>query len=492
MANDGPIPGYGPIPNRSQFSAHDIVSHIWSHLGLPFETLSSLDLPGSTSSPRLPSSFKLEHLAQSSIALSALSAALIHSLRNKSSVPKVAVPSVHSCVEFRSEKLYTLDGKQSNTEIGPIGGLHRTSDGYVRIHDGFPNHRYGALSILGLLPTATRSDVASATLKWKSIDLETAAFNSDLVIAALRSYQQWDTTPQAHSISNLPIQFRKIAPGPPGLPSRLAAGQDRCLRGLRVLELSRVIAAPVTGKTLAAHGADVLWITSPNLPDLPNIDRDLARGKRTAQLDLTSEEGREKLKALVKDADVFIQGYRPGSLASKGFSPSDLAAINPSIVYANMSAYGPSGSWSGNRGYDSLVQTCSGMNVSEAEHFGEGRAARSTPCQALDHASGYFLAAGICAALYKRATEGGSCEVNVSLAGTMKYLRSLGQYPGKDGSDCHVLDGEEVEEYEEYLETRMSGFGELKAVRHSASVEGAMPGWDIMPKPLGSDRPEWL
>ena len=483
MANDG------PIPNRSQFSTHDTVSHIWSQLGLPAEALSSLNLPDSTSGPGLPSSFKLKHIAQSSIALSALSAALIYSLRNKSSVPKVTVPSLHACVEFKSKKLHTINGQPSNTEIGPIGGLHRTSDGYVRIHDGFPNHRNGALSLLGLPPTATRSDVAHATLNWKSTDLETAAFNSNIVIAAVRSYQQWDTTPQAHAISNWPIEVRRLAPGPPGLPSRLADCQGRSLRGLRIIELSRVIAAPVSGRTLAAHGADVLWITSPNLPDLPNIDRDFARGKRTAQLDLSSEGGREQLKALVKDADVFIQGYRPGSLASRGFSPSELATIKPGIVCANMSAYGPSGAWSGNRGFDSLVQTCSGMNVSEAEHFGEGEPARAMPCQALDHAAGYFLATGICAALYKRATEGGSYEVNVSLAGTMKYLRSLGQYPGNEGFKCPVLNGEEVEEY---LETKTSGFGELKAVRHSASVEGAMPGWDIMPKPLGSDRPEWV
>ena len=482
MANDG------PIPDRSQFTTHDTVSYIWSQLGLPAEALLSLDIPDSTSGPGLQSSFKLKHIAQSSIALSALSAALIYSLQNRSSVPKVTVPSVHACVEFESEKLHTIDAKPSNTKICPIGGLHRSSDGYVRVHDGFPNHRYGALSLLGLPPTATHSDVARATLNWKSIDLENAAFNSNIVIAAVRSYQQWDATPQAQAISNRPIEVRKLTPGPPGLPSRLANRQSRSLRGVRVIELSRVIAAPVAGRTLAAHGADVLWITSPNLPDLPNIDRDFARGKRTAQLDLSSEEGRGRLKALVKEADVFIQGYRPGSLAARGFSPSDLAAINPDIVYASISAYGPSGTWSSNRGFDSLVQACSGMNVSEAEHFGEGQPARPLPCQALDHATGYFLATGICAALYKRATEGGSYEVKVSLAGTMKYLRSLGQYPGNEGFRCPVLNSEEIEEY---LETKTSGFGELKAVRHSASVEGAMPGWDIMPKPLGSDRLEW-
>jgi hypothetical protein len=482
MANDG------PVPDRSQFSSRDTVSHIWAQLGLPPDALSSLSLPDSSPGPELPSSFKLKHIAQSSIALSALSAALVRSVRNKTAVPKVTVPSLHSCIEFKSEKLHSIDGKPSNTEIGVVGGLHKTADGYVRIHDNFPHHRYGMLSLLGLPLTASRSDVASATLNWKSVDLETAAFKSGVVISALRSYEQWDSIPQSLRISSSPIQIFKIGEGSPGLPLWLTAGSDRSLRGLRVLELSRVIAAPVAGRTLAAHGANVLWITSPNLPDLPDIDRDFARGKRTAQLDLTSADGQDRLKALARDADVFIQGYRPGSLASRGFSASDLSAINPGIIYANMSAYGPSGPWSGNRGYDSLVQTCSGMNISEAEHFGAGEPARPTPCQALDHAAGYFLAAGICAALYKRAVEGGSYEVHVSLAGTMKYLRSLGQYPGREGFNCSGLDGDEVREY---LETRPSGFGSLTAVRHSAAIEGAMPGWDIMPMPLGSDSPEW-
>ncbi|KAK3055093.1 hypothetical protein LTS18_011865, partial [Coniosporium uncinatum] len=166
--------------------------------------------------------------------------------------------------------------------------------------------------------------------------------------------------------------------------------------------------APVAGRTLAAHGADILWITSPKLPDLPALDRDLARGKRTIQLDVRDPNDKKKLLELIKGADVFIQGYRPGAVYAHSLSPSDLHTANPHLIYANMSAYGPNGPWSQNRGFDSIVQTCSGMNVSEAEHAGNGEPARPMPCQALDHASGYFLATGIAAAVYKRATEGGS------------------------------------------------------------------------------------
>jgi crotonobetainyl-CoA:carnitine CoA-transferase CaiB-like acyl-CoA transferase len=156
---------------------------------------------------------------------------------------------------------------------------------------------------------------------------------------------------------------------------------------------------------------------------------------------------------------------------------------------ASLNAYGPDGPWSQNRGFDSLVQTCSGLNVEEARRYGEGEAAHVLPCQALDHGSGYLLATGIMAALYKRATDGGAYEVKVSLAGAMKYLRSLGQYEGKTGFDRK--DFELPEHVESYLETTQTGFGELRAVRHAAHIEGVDIGWKEMPKPLGSDKPVW-
>jgi len=462
---------------------------LWSELDLPISALESLNLTGSGLG--LPSSFKIAHLAQTSISLSALTAALFHSLRNSISVPQVTVPLQHAAVEFKSERLYVLDGKPTPSPWGPIGGLHKTSDGYVRIHDSFPNHAKGALALVGCDVDADRKSLAAAVKDWTALDLEREAFANKIVISALRSYSQWDVLPVARALPNFPIKIRQIRPGQPKLSNRLGPGRTRALEGVRVIELSRVIAAPLAGKTLAAHGADVLWVTSPNLPDLPTMDRDFARGKRTIHLDLNEAPHRETLRELTKGADIFIQGFRPTSIAARGFGPLTVSELAENgIIYANMSAYGNEGPWGDKRGFDSLVQTCSGMNVSEAEHFGEGEAARPTPCQALDHAAGYFLAAGINAALYKRATIGGSWEVSVSLAGTMKYLRSLGQFPGREG--FAVEDITHPDQIPEYLETNESGFGLLKAVRHSAQIEGAMPFWDIMPKPLGSDRAEWL
>lgn len=484
---------HNPIP-REAFSAQDIVAELWNGLDLPTESLKAVSLVNDNR-PTLPSSYKIGSLAQSSIALAALAAAHIHSLRNGTSiVPKVDVPLEHSTVEFKSERLYTLDAKPTPSPWGSIGGLHKTSDGHVRVHDSFPNHANGILELAGLPTGSTRQQLSEKLADWSSVDLENAAtVEGKLAAYALRSYRQWDQLAQSKAISNFPIDVNQISSaGPKGLPPRLAGGNSKPLQGLRVVEMSRVIAAPLCGRTLAAYGADVIWVTSPNLPDLPAIDRDLGRGKRTVQLDIHDPSDKARLIELVRTADVFIQGFRPGSLAAHGLGAEDLLKVNPSLVIANMSAFGPRGPWSGRRGYDSLVQTCSGMNVAEAEHAGKGEVARPTPCQALDHAGGYFLATGVLAAIYKRATQGGAWRVDVSLAGVMRYLRSLGQYPGTSGFDG-VRDYEKPKDVtEEFFETRQTGFGVMKAIRHSARIEGVDIGWDTMSKPLGSDSPEWL
>ncbi|KAF1937414.1 CoA-transferase family III [Clathrospora elynae] len=475
--------------DRSEFTAFDSVAYIWTTLGLPEETLNSLDLP--IDAQCYPSSFKVDVLAQSTIATSALTAALFWSLRHGSPIPKVTVSAQHACAEFKSERLYVLNGKPAPASWGTIGGLHKTADGFVRMHDSFPDHRENALKILGLKLEASREDVAEAMVKWKAVDLETKAFQGGAVISALRSFEEWDALPQAKAIAEFPILITEIVKSKlyiPPVPK--TSKDDKCLRDIRVVEMSRVIAAPVAGRTLAAHGADVIWITSPSLPDLPDLDIDLSRGKRTVQLDIKNIRDKAKLLNLLSTADVFIQSYRPGSLAAQGLSAEELIKANPKLIVASLNAYGPDGPWSQNRGFDSLVQTCSGINVADAERYGGDDLVRVLPCQAFDHSAGYLLATGIAAALYKRATEGGSYEVKVSLAGVMRYLRSLGRYEGRSGFDRK--DFKKSEDVEQYLEVRETSFGKLRALRHAAEIEGLSVGWEIMPKPLGTDEAAWL
>ncbi|KAI4733221.1 CoA-transferase family III [Aureobasidium sp. EXF-12298] len=478
--------------DRSSFDAADVVEELWTGLGLPSEALSRLRLDGN-SEPALPSSFRIGVLAQSSIALSALAAAQLHALRNEVEVPQVEVPLQHVVIEFKSERFYTIDNQPQSVPPNPIGGLHQAADGYIRVHDSFPNHSNGMLELVGLPLGSTREQLANEIVKNRSVELEdTATVKGNLAAYALRSYSEWDALPQSKAIADFPISLQPISSrGSKGFSERFSRRSTKCLEGLRVLEMSRVIAAPLCGKTLAAHGADVIWVTSPNLPDLPSIDREFSRGKRTIQLDIQDPTQKAKLLELIRDCDVFIQGFRPGSLAKHGLSLEELVKINPSIIIANMSAFGPAGPWSGQRGFDSLVQTCSGMNVSEAEHAEQGEPARAMPCQALDHASGYLLATGVTAALYRRAVQGGAWQVDVSLAATMKYLRSLGQYPGTSGFQCKDYK-QQADLPAKFLETRETGFGTMTAVKHSAKISSCDVGWDIMPKPLGSDSAEWL
>jgi hypothetical protein len=368
-----------------------------------------------------------------------------------------------------------------------IGGLHKMADGYVRMHDSFPNHRDNALKTLGLNLNASREDVVRGMLNWRALDLEAKAFQKGAVIAALRFFAEWDALPQAKAIADFPVLLTRIGgstPCMPPIPKAMPA--DKCLRGIRVVEMSWVIAAPVAGKILAAHGADVIWITSPSLLDLPDLDIDLSRGKRTVQLDIRKAEDKAKLLDLLSTADVFIQSYRPGSLAAQGLSTETLTATNPNLVVVSLNAYGPEGPLSQNRGVDSLVQTCSGINVADAERYSSDESVRVLPCQALDHGAGYLLAFGVLGALCKRATKGGTYEVNVSLASVIKFMRSLGRYEGKSGFDRK--DFKKAEDVEQYLEIQQTSFGALRDVHHATAIQGVRVGWEMMPKPLGSDE----
>ncbi|KAK0382996.1 hypothetical protein NLU13_8912 [Sarocladium strictum] len=471
-----------------------ILTQLFHSLSLPVPPPPFTLTPLSKPLP-LPSSYNLPLLITTTTLLSSLTPALLLAHRNSlSSPPQVTLDPLHAAALYSSERLYTLDGNPSVTDRILIGGLHPTGgNGHVRIHDGFPNHRSGALKLLGLPETATREDVTSACLTYpSSLALETAAHKAGLPIYALRSPAEWASHPQSSHTSSNPIILTALPSSPTTTPPPLPPA-DRCLSGIRILDLSRVVAAPSAGKHLASHGADILWITSPNLPDLPVLDVEFSRGKRSVSLDLTDARDKATLFDLVRSCDVFLQSYRPGSLAAKGFSPEELVRINPNIIYATLSAFGPDGPWAENRGFDSLVQTCTGMNYSEAEASGTGQPALPLPCQALDHGAGHLLASGICAALYHRATKGGAYKVEVSLAATQKFLESMGRIPGVEGFKVEKAEGQTSFPDEIFEERELQdGLGRMRYVKAAGSIEGAEVGWERMPGRRGRDKPEWL
>ena len=323
-----------------------------------------------------------------------------------------------------------VDGEAPGERWDRIAGAYPCGDGrWVRLHTNFPHHRDGVLALLGC--AYDRDAVAAALRGWRAFDFEQAAAEAGLVVAAMRTFAEWDAHPQSAAIAARPaVSITRIGDAP---PAPLPPNPDRPLSGLRVLELTRVIAGPVGGRTLAVHGADVLLLTSPSLPSIPTLVIDTGRGKHSAHLDLRDPDGPATMRELLSGADVFLQGYRPGGLAGLGFAPADAARLRPGIVCVSLSAYGATGPWGGRRGFDSLVQTATGFNAAEAEAAGLDTP-KPLPAQALDHASGYLLAFGALAALHRRATEGGSWHVEVSLARTGHWLRGLGRVP--DGLAC--------------------------------------------------------
>lgn len=456
----------------------EILRDVWTSAGGETSALDALTLTGAE--PQLPSSFRVAAAAQISVAATGLAAAEIWKMRS-GQVQDVTVDMRHAVVECRSERYLRVDGKPPPPAWDAIAGIYRTRDEkFVRLHTNFPHHRDAVCRVLSCKPE--RDDVQAALLQWDGEAFETAAYAAGGVVALMRSHDEWSATPHAKALAGVPlISITKIGEA---APKPWPAG-DRPLAGIRVLDLSRVIAGPVAGRTLAVHGADVLLISGPDLPAIPWLTIDTGRGKLTSFVDLKREQGRGVLRNLLADADIFSQGYRPRAIAGLGFSPDDAARISPGIIYVTLSAYGHAGPWAERRGFDSLVQTATGFNHAEGQAAGVD-GPKELPAQMLDHATGYFMAFGAMMAKARQAREGGSWHVQVSLARTGQWLWNLGRVSG--GLGTRDLTGEMVMPF---IEETSSGFGALRSVRHSAILSKTSALWARPAMPLGSHPPQW-
>jgi len=460
-------------------SPREILADLWTLAGGAKAALETVTLTGDES--QLPSSFRVAAAAQAGIAAAGLAAADIWKLRSGQS-QGIAVDMRHGVVECRSERYLRVDGKPPPPAWDAIAGVYTTRDGrFVRLHTNFQHHRAAVCAVLGC--EAEREKVQAALMQWDAEAFESAAYAAGGVVAMMRSYQEWSALPHAKALAELPpFTIERIGEA---APKPWPAG-DRPLAGLRVLDLSRVIAGPVAGRTLAAHGADVLLISGPDLPAIPWLTIDTGRGKLTGFADLKSEQGRDVLRDLVTGADIFSQGYRPSALAALGFAPEDLARINPGIISVSLSAYGHAGSWAERRGFDSLVQTSTGFNHAEGQAAGvEGP--KELPAQMLDHATGYLMAFGAMMAKARQSREGGSWHVRVSLAQTGRWLWNLGRIAGGFSTE-DALKGEVVAPFMEEMD---SGFGPLRAVRHAAILSQTPAFWARPAMPLGSHPTQW-
>jgi crotonobetainyl-CoA:carnitine CoA-transferase CaiB-like acyl-CoA transferase len=460
-------------------NARPVLADLWRLAELPEQALDCIRLTGAD--PVYPSSFTVATAAQSTIAAAALAACELGHARGTPR-QQVSVDAAHAAAECLG--WFSVDGRVPEV-WDKFSGLYRARDGWVRVHANFKHHREGALRLLGLDPAAAdRQAAEQAMLAWDAQAFETAAAQAGLVATALRSFAQWDASEAGRAVAAQPLfTVTRIGDAPP-LTLPLLSPQQRPLEGLRVLDLTRILAGPVGGRALAAYGADVMLVNAPHLPNIEAI-ADTSRGKRSALVDLRTDSGRATMDALLQEAHVFVQGYRPGALQKLGYGAEELARRRPCIVQVSLSAYGPQGPWRERRGFDSLVQTAMGFNVAEAEAAGQPERPRPLPMQILDQATGYLIAFGAAAALLRQQREGGSWHVQVSLAQTGHWLRQLGRVSAGEAFSV------QPPQLAPWLETSASRFGELRALRHSAQLSRTPAGWLRPSERPGDSPPRW-
>lgn len=356
-----------------------------------------------------------------------------------------------------------------------------TKDGrWVLPHFGLPNLKARMIKLLGCEPNP--ASVAKAVAKWNALDLEAAIDEHRVCGGMVRSNAEWLATPHGKALAAKPIvEVLRIGDSD---PEPMPVG-PRPLSGIRVLDLTRILAGPVSARTLAEHGAEVLMVTAARLPQIPEHVIDTSHGKRSCFLDLKAAEDAARLKALVKQADVFSQGYRPGMLAGLGFAPEDLARLRPGLIYTSISCYGADGPFSHRAGWEQVAQTMTGiLHEGKVEERPDGPAL--LPAAACDYTTGYLAAYGVLLALARRAREGGSYHVRVSLCQSGMLIHRQGKvaFPGFGAGHTEA----ELDRY------RMESHPKSGPLRHLAPImklSETPPHWARPTPVLGGDAPEW-
>jgi len=448
------------------------------------ERARAVEITGGTD-PILPTSFRIAETSAAALAATGLAVSDLWQLRTGRR-QDVAVDRRQATASLRSGHYMKLNGAPVSTARNAVMGVYPAKNGrWSYLHCNFPNHRAAALGVLGV--PEDREAVREAVAKWDALELEEAIIAAKGAGGMVRTMDEWAKHPQAAAIASLPLmEIVKIGGSP---PEKLPDG-DRPLSGIRVLDLTRVLAGPTCARTLAEHGADVLKISAAHLPNLGYQEYDTGHGKLSAHLDLREPEDVETLRGLVRDTDVFSQGYRPGTLGTRGFSPEALANVRPGIVFVSLCAFSHVGPWASRRGFDTVVQTVSGITARQGELFpGAAPGPQFYPVSAIDYLTGYLMAFGAMVALARRVREGGSWLVRISLAQTGRWLVGRGEVPKSDLKD--VPKEFTSAELERWSVTTDTPVGRLHHLGPVVRLSETPPRWARPSVPLGYHEPVW-
>jgi crotonobetainyl-CoA:carnitine CoA-transferase CaiB-like acyl-CoA transferase len=446
----------------------DLLTSIQAALGLPHTPISF------TASGALPSAFAVTDLACASIAAAGQAVSeLLHQQTGR--LPEVEVDRRLASFWFSSS--IRPMGWSVPPLWDPIAGDYATRDGWIRLHTNAPHHRAAAESVLGAC--ADRAAMASKVAQWAKSDLEQAVVDAGGCAAEMRSWPQWQTHPQGLAVNAEPlIDFARQQ-------SRNAktwqGSVAQPLAGIKVLDLTRVLAGPVASRFLAGLGADVLRIDPPTWNE-PGVVPEMTLGKRCARLDLHDKADRSVFEHLLKDTDILLHGYRADALERLGYGVAERQRLAPGLIDVCLNAYGWSGPWQNRRGFDSLVQMSSGI-AEAGMHWKHADKPTPLPLQALDHATGYLMAASVIQLLAERLSNGSGGSARLSLARTAKLLIDNG--PGTEA----LLRAED--EGDQGLVLEQTTWGPAHRLRVPLKITGTPLQWTIAASELGSHRAQW-
>jgi crotonobetainyl-CoA:carnitine CoA-transferase CaiB-like acyl-CoA transferase len=394
--------------------ARALTEKLWSAIG---GDESAVDAVAFTGAGMLPAVYAVTTLAGACVAAAALSVAEL-ARHVGDGTPAVAVDLRLASFWFGTS--IRPIGWQMPPLWDAIAGDYRTGDGWIRLHTNAPHHRAAAERVLG--HHDHKSEMAHAVAPWQKRDLETAIVAAGGCAAEMRSSAEWAAHPQGRAVAAEPLVH--IVAGNRAPLTDAPAPISRPLTGIRVLDLTRVLAGPVASRFLAGYGADVLRIDPPGWNET-NVVPEVTLGKRCARLDLKSGEGRVTFEALLADAHVLLHNYRSDALDRLGYDAAARRVLAPGLVDVALCAYGWCGPWAKRRGFDSLVQMSTGIAETGMRQRNAGRPV-PLPVQALDHATGYLAAAAVVRGLTQRARQGVGMEARLSLARTAKLLVDQG------------------------------------------------------------------
>jgi crotonobetainyl-CoA:carnitine CoA-transferase CaiB-like acyl-CoA transferase len=462
------VTGAGPDPTRA------LLDVAWSALGggpeLPDRVRTTGDAAG-----LLPSTQPALPAMVAAVGAATLAAAVLDAARSGRAVPPVGLDVGHVALAARSERHARRAGTTAEDLFAPLSRFWPTADGWLRLHANYAWHRERALRVLGCPDTPDA--VAAAVATWRGADLEDALADGGGVGNAVRTRAEWSAHPQGRAVAARPLLTSTAGAG-----TARPLGPGRAAEGVRVLDLTRVIAGPVATRTLAAWGAQVLRLDGPRLPELPAQAVDTLPGKASAALDLADPAGAARLEELLAQAHVVVLGYRPGALTRFGLDAGSLAVRHPHLTVATLSAWGPTGPWAGRRGFDSLVQCATG--IADAE--GSAGAPGVLPAQVLDHATGYLAAAAVLLALAGAVRGGPARSVELSLASTAHWLTASSPLAAPEAAAPSPLPAPEAE----FLVPLPGAGEEVRVVAPPGRAGKLVPGW-ARTTSLGADPAEF-